>query len=336
MTPPTVTVIGAGSWGTTLAHLLGQKGIPVRLWVRRPELAAHLARRRENPDHLPGVPLAAGVVPGTSFPDAVAGCRFLVCALPSHTVRDLFLPHRALIPADAVVISATKGIEEDSMLTMTQTLGQVLDHVPREQITVLSGPSFAREVALGKPAAVVAAAPLASAAERVQELFTTSAFRVYTNKDTLGVELGAAYKNVIAIAAGACDGLGLGNNTRAALITRGLAEISRLGAAMGALPETFSGLAGLGDLVLTCTGDLSRNRFVGLELGKGRPLPEILAGMRAVAEGVRTTRAVVSLGQRYKVDLPIAREVYGALYGGKDPRRSVLDLMTRDRKAETG
>lgn len=334
-TPPPVAVIGAGSWGTALAHLLARKGIPVRLWARRPELAAVIARDRENHDYLPGIPLAGGIAPSASMPEVATGCRFLICALPSHRVRDHFSSHRAVIPADAVVVSATKGIEENSLLTMTQTLRQILQHVPRENVTALSGPSFAREVAEGKPTAVVVSGPAPGPAARVQDLFASPSFRVYTNEDTLGVELGGAYKNVIAIAAGVCDGLALGYNTRGALITRGLTEICRLGVAMGALPQTFSGLAGLGDLVLTCTGDLSRNRFVGLELGKGKSLAEILKGMQAVAEGIRTTRAIVSLGERYGISLPIAQEVYGALYGGKNPLQSVLDLMARDRKAET-
>lgn len=293
-----------------------------------------MIQERQNPDYLPGIPLATAISLSTSMTEAVAGCRFLICALPSHAVRSHFTHYGATVPADATVISATKGIEEGSLLTMTQVLSQVLAHIPRNRVLALSGPSFAREVAQGKPTAIAVAGFDSSPTASVQDLFTTTALRVYTNLDPLGVQLGGAYKNVIAIAAGTCDGLELGHNARGALITRGLAEISRLGVAMGANPETFSGLAGLGDLVLTCTGELSRNRFVGLELGRGKPLAQILDRMRMVAEGVRTTRAIVSLGEKYGIDLPIAREVHAILHEGKHPRQSVMDLMGRDLKAE--
>jgi len=332
--PGAVAVIGAGSWGTTLAHVLARKGIPVKLWVRRPELAAMIIQGRQNPDYLPGISLASGISVSTSMAEAVAGCRFLICALPSHAVRSHFTDFGATVPAHATLISTTKGIEEGSLLTMTQILSELLFHIPSNRVLALSGPSFAREVALGKPTAITVAGPDPGPTASVQDLFTTTAVRVYTNFDKLGVELGGAYKNVIAIAAGTCDGLELGHSARGALITRGLAEISRLGVAMGANPETFAGLTGLGDLVLTCTGELSRNRFVGLELGRGKPLREILEKMRMVAEGVRTTRAIVSLGEKYGIDLPIAREVCAILHDGKNPRQSVMDLMGRDLKAE--
>lgn len=329
-----LTVLGAGSWGTTLADILAQKGFEVMLWARDPLLSSAIKRERENVPYLPGVKLSPDLIPTASLEEALSGSSFIVSAVPSHGLRSVFSSARPFISKDAIIVSASKGIEEGTLLTARTIIEDVLKDTPHGDISVLSGPTFAKEVSVKLPAAVCAASRSTEAAERVQRAFSTQYFRVYTNSDIIGVELGGALKNVIAIAAGICDGLALGSNARAALITRGLAEITRLGVKMGASPMTFSGLSGLGDLILTSTGHLSRNYTVGHEIGLGRKLPEITGKMKMVAEGVKTSRASRALAGRHGVEMPIASEVCRVLYEGKDPRDAVLELMMRGLKGE--
>ncbi|MEK6531922.1 MAG: NAD(P)H-dependent glycerol-3-phosphate dehydrogenase [Deltaproteobacteria bacterium] len=332
-----ITVIGAGSWGTTLAVLLAEKDDKnkVRLWVREPELCAIMRQERENRLFLPGVKLPDNLIASDSLEDALSGgAAIIVCVVPSFAIRAVFSEARAFIKGAPVIVSATKGIEEDSLLLSSEVLSQALKGIGCEGMAILSGPSFAKEVSRRLPAAVSAAAATESVAKKVQEAFSTPHFRVYTNADATGVELGGALKNVIAIASGISDGLGLGCNARAALITRGLAEISRLGVKMGANPLTFSGLSGLGDLVLTCTAGQSRNYSLGYGMGKGAVLSELLSVMKEVAEGVKTARAAHALSIRHSVSMPITDAVYDALYAGKSPKQAVLELMTRDLRAE--
>lgn len=329
-----IGVIGAGSWGTTLADLLAKKGHQVTLWAYEPELVEEMATKRVNTMFLPGIPLSPRLGFTNSLTEAVRGKELLLFVVPSQVTRQVVtavLPH---IPEDSVIVSASKGIELDTLKTMSQVFADLLPPELYARFAVLSGPSFAREVAQEMPTAVVAAAEAVAIAKQVQETFNTFFFRLYTNNDVVGVELGGAIKNVIAIAAGISDGLGFGHNTRAALITRGLAEMSRLGRAVGARSETFAGLAGMGDLVLTCTGDLSRNRTVGMKLGEGMRLKEVLAEMRMVAEGVKTTESAVRLARRLNIDMPITEKVHQVLYEDKPARAAVIELMTRDLKAE--
>jgi glycerol-3-phosphate dehydrogenase (NAD(P)+) len=329
-----LAVIGAGAWGTTLANLLAEKGYAVTLWVHEPEVAERLARERENVLYLPGVPMHLGVTPSADLAETVRGAVACVSVVPSHAVRAVWCVLGPLLPVQALVVSATKGIDPESLQTMSQVLHASIPPERQSRIAVLSGPSFAREVSQKVPTAVVAAAAERAVAEAVQQLCSTTVFRVYTNTDVLGVELGGALKNVIAIAAGVCDGLRFGHNARAALITRGLAEMANLGVAMGAKAQTFAGLSGMGDLVLTCTGDLSRNYTVGWQLGQGKSLVTILRQMRAVAEGVSAASAAVALGQRHRVEMPIAEHVYAVLHGHMKPHDAVLTLMTRALKRE--
>lgn len=331
-----LAVIGAGAWGTTLANLLAEKGGHVSLWVHEPGLAKRIARERENAFYLPGVPLHPQVLPTSDLFQVVTETSCFVSVVPSHGVRTVWRELSPLLPTHALIVSATKGIEAESLLTMSGVLQEVIPPDTCVDIAVLSGPTFAREVSQNIPTAVVVAAVGRAVAQEVQELFSTSVFRVYTNTDVLGVELGGALKNVMALAAGVCDGLRFGYNARAALITRGLAEISQLGVAMGAKAQTFAGLSGMGDLVLTCTGDLSRNYTVGVQLGQGKTLPDILHSMRAVAEGVTTAASAVALGQKYGVEMPIAERVYALLQGQIDPYTAVTELMTRTLKPEDG
>ena len=327
-------MIGAGSWGTTLAHHLAAAGHRVPLWVYEPELVAAIGRDRLNPIYLPGIPLHEGISPSGDLERVLAGAHLALFVTPSHVARSAVRAARSALPPGVPVVVASKGIETDTLKTMSEVFAEELAPASAHPLVFLSGPSFAREVARGLPTAVTAASADAAAARLVQELFSTESFRVYTNDDVTGVELGGSLKNVIAIAAGICDGLELGLNARSALITRGLAEMTRLGLAMGARAQTFAGLAGLGDLVLTCTGDLSRNRTLGMELGRGRTLEEILGGMRMVAEGVRTTAAAVSLARRHGVEMPISLQTHAVLYGGKPPRAALHELMTRDLRNE--
>jgi glycerol-3-phosphate dehydrogenase (NAD(P)+) len=325
-------VLGAGSWGTALAIHLGHVGHRVTLWGRDRGLIDEMTRRRANPTYLPDLTFPAPLTPTTSIADALAGAQHIIVAVPSHGLRAVVraaVPH---LPAGAVLVSATKGIEADSLQRMSEVL--IDETRGRHPVVVLSGPSFATEVARRLPTALVAASTDESAVRLVQEEFRGPSFRLYGSDDVVGVEIGAALKNIIAIGAGVVESLDLGHNAMSALITRGLAEISRLACAMGGRRETLAGLSGLGDLVLTCTGSLSRNRHVGIELGRGRPLDEILSGMRMVAEGVRTTTAALSLGERYGVELPIAAQMADVLAGRKPPKAAVGELMLRRQRGE--
>ncbi len=334
MRPGKVAVVGAGAWGTALADLLGRKGLDVHLWVYEPELAERMAETRENHLYLPEHRIAEAVRPSPDLEAVVDGAAVVVSVTPAQVVRGVMGRAAAAIRPDAWVVSASKGIENGTLCLMHEVLTQVLPEPLHGRLAALSGPSFAAEVIRGVPTAVSLACADPEGARTLQELFSGPTFRVYTLDDMVGVELGGALKNVIALAAGISDGLGFGFNSRAALITRGLAEISRLGVALGARPLTFLGLAGMGDLVLTCTGSLSRNRSVGLRLGRGEKLPDILGSMRAVAEGVKTTDAAVELARRRGVEMPIAREVHHVLHGRKEPRQAVEDLMGRPSKRE--
>ena len=330
-----IGVIGAGSWGTTLANLLAKKGHEVTLWAYEPELVEEMGRTGINTLFLPGITLDPGLRYTNDLEEAVRGKGMVLCVAPSQVVRKVIAQLLPSLAADAVIVSASKGIELDTLMTVSQVYEELLPPALYRNFAVISGPSFAREVAMEMPTAVVAAAADEQVARRVQQAFSTPYFRLYTNKDVVGVELGGAIKNVIAIAAGISDGLGFGCNTRAALITRGLAEMSRLGRAMGAETATFAGLAGMGDLVLTCTGDLSRNRTVGIQLGKGRRLAEILGEMRMVAEGVKTTESAYALSRRLGIDMPITGKVYEVLHDDKPARSAVIELMSRDLKSES-
>jgi glycerol-3-phosphate dehydrogenase (NAD(P)+) len=331
VTPGRVAVLGAGSWGTTLAHLLAAKGASVWLWSHNAQVAEQIRSERVNRLYLDGIPLPASLRVTTELAEALADAEAAVCAVPSHALREVLERARVHVPRDVLWVNAVKGLEVDTLLTPAQITRDLLPHA---EPVALSGPSFAREVAEGHPTTVVVACPDPSRATAAQRLLHAPHLRVYTNADRLGVELGGALKNVMAIAAGIAEGLGYGHNTRAALITRGLAEMTRLGVAMGAQALTFAGLAGVGDLILTCTGTLSRNRGVGLRLARGEPLDGILAGMRMVAEGVNTTRAALRLAERHDVEVPITREVHAVLFEGKRPRQAVEDLMLRTPKPE--
>ena len=328
------SVIGAGSWGTTLAQLLADKGHPTTLWAYETDLVERMRNRRENDLFLPGIPLSPRLEFSNDLAATAAGAQMVLLVCPSQVMRQVLnglAPHLA---PGTLIVSAAKGIENDSLMLMSELIEAQLPAALCERLGFLSGPSFAREVAQKIPTAVVAAAADLAVAEEIQRIFTTEYFRVYTHDDIIGVELGGAMKNVIALAAGVSDGLGFGHNSRAALITRGLAEMTRLGIALGGAAQTFAGLSGMGDLVLTCTGDLSRNRSVGIELGKGKKLTEIMAGMQMVAEGVKTTLSAYQLARKLKVETPIIEQMYLILYENKDPRQAVIDLMLRDPRPE--
>ncbi|MBI5182844.1 MAG: NAD(P)-dependent glycerol-3-phosphate dehydrogenase [Nitrospinae bacterium] len=322
-----IAVIGAGSWGTTLANLLADKGYEVKLWVYEDDLCGIIKEKRENTIYLPGFRISERIYPTTYIEEVAEGIDTFIIVVPSHVVRSIATQLASFLPPDAIIINASKGIEIESLVTISRILREIFPERFYKRVATISGPTFANEVSLKTPTAVVAASEDIRIAERVQEIFTTSYFRVFTNTDLLGVELGGALKNVIAIAAGISDGLGFGYNARAALITRGLVEMMRLGVAIGASPQTLSGLSGLGDLVLTCTGDLSRNRGVGLKIGKGMKLDEIQKGMRMVAEGIRTVKSAHDLKRRYKVKGAIIDETYAILYEGKSPREALKDLL---------
>ena len=327
-----VAVLGAGSWGTALAIHLARIGHQVRLWARDVEFAADLELRRANAVYLPDIPFPPSLSAGARLPEALLGAQLVLVAVPSHGMRQVLRQAGPHVDRAAVVLSATKGIEDGSLLRMSQVIAQEWPAVP--EVAVLSGPSFARELANQLPTVVVVASPSADVVRHVQEEFRSGAMRLYASPDVVGVELGGALKNVIAIAAGVVDGLGLGHNAQAALITRGLAEISRLAVAAGGDRETLAGLAGMGDLVLTCTGALSRNRHVGLELARGRGLSEIVASTKMVAEGVRTTSAALALGATHGVELPIAAQVDALLGGRVSAAAAVSELMGRRQRAE--
>ncbi len=331
---PTIAVIGAGSWGTALARLLAKRGHPTLLWAREPEVVAQILEEGENRTFLPGVALPGSLQASTDLADVVRNKDLLVSVVPSQFVSAVFEPVAGELAEGVQIVSASKGIEVATGRRMDEVFQSLLTPEQAHRLTFLSGPSFATEVCAESPTAVVVASRSSEAAERAQAAFQTEYFRVYTNEDVLGVELGGALKNVIALAAGAVAGLGFGHNTLAAVITRGLAEITRLGVAMGADPATFSGLAGMGDLVLTCTGALSRNRTVGFRLGQGESLEEILADMRGVAEGVRTVQAVRELARDKGVEMPISEEVHALLWEGRTPQEAVRNLMLRDPKPE--
>ena len=329
----TIAVLGAGSWGTALAVHLGRIGHDVRLWARDERLAAEMERSRANRRYLPDTCFPDRLTPTADIGGALSGAGMVLLAVPSHGLRAVVRHCAAAVPSGAVLVSTTKGIEAESLRRMSQVISEEVG--ADRPVVVLSGPSFAAEVARGLPTVVVAASTDAAAASRVQDRFRGAAFRLYVSDDVPGVEIGGAMKNIIAIAAGAVEGLGLGHNSMAALITRGLAEISRLAGAEGGRRDTLAGLSGLGDLVLTCTGDLSRNRHVGVELGRGRPLDEILSSMHMVAEGVRTTGAALALGARHGIELPIAAEMAAVLEGRRAPREAVEALMGRRQRPES-
>ncbi len=327
------TVLGAGSWGTALAIQLCRAGQAVSLWGRDAEHVREMGERRENQRYLPGVPLPPALAPTHDLATAVRSARrLLVCAVPSHAVRETMGKARPHLPADAIACSATKGIEEDSWKRMSEVIAEAA--LCSDRVAVLTGPSFAREVAAEMPTVVTVAAKVEETARFVQHAFASPMFRVYASSDPIGAEIGAAVKNVIAIATGVSDGLGLGHNTRAAIITRGLAEVNRLAVKLGADPRTVTGLSGMGDLVLTCTGDLSRNRSVGVELGRGRRLAEILDGMSQVAEGVRNAPAIDALARSVGVDMPITSQMCSLLFEEKPPHEAMVELMTRQLKPE--
>jgi glycerol-3-phosphate dehydrogenase (NAD(P)+) len=329
-----IGVIGAGSWGTTLANLLAGKGLTVSLWAYEADLVSSMAAKKENHLYLPGIALSQNIIPTASLEEAAGNKDLLFMVTPSHAVRQTVQKISAHLPAQAMLVSASKGIENKTLLTMSAVIREVLALGDGQRLAVLSGPTFALEVSRQIPSAVTLASENQPLAREIQQILSTHFFRVYTNADVAGVELGGALKNVIAIAAGISDGLRFGYNTRAALITRGLAEISRLALKMGADRLTLSGLSGLGDLVLTCTGELSRNRAVGIRLGRGEALEEITRDMRTVAEGIRTAESAHDLSGKMGVSMPITEQVCHILRGRKNPKDAVMELMTRDLKDE--
>ncbi len=331
-----IAILGGGSWGTALAMVLSRSRTrhKLSLWAHDPAIANAMRSRRTNETYLPGLALPAEIEVTNNLAEALPGAEIVLGVIPSAHARSVYAQALPSLTRETTFVSATKGLEPGTHARMSEVLAQVLAPKFPPRVAVLSGPSFALEAARGDPTAVVIASKDSDLAAALQEEFAGLSFRLYTNDDVLGVELAGAMKNVVAIAAGACQGLGLGSNSLAALITRGLAEMTRLAVALGARSETLSGLAGLGDLVLTCTGALSRNRRVGVELGKGRALGEILAGMRMVAEGVGTTAALLDLAGAARVEMPISEQVYAILHQGKPPRDAIRDIMERPLKRE--
>ncbi|RJQ32413.1 MAG: NAD(P)H-dependent glycerol-3-phosphate dehydrogenase [Peptococcaceae bacterium] len=329
-----VAVIGAGSWATALAILLASKGYCVMIWARRQELVDEINKLRENDSYLPGVTIPERVTAASDLEETLSGATDVIFGVPSHAFRETIRTAISYLPPKAVIINVAKGIEEGSLSRLSLVFSEEVGTDDLSRYVVLSGPSHAEEVGRRTPTAVVAASVDIEKAEYVQDLFINNNFRVYTNPDVAGVELGGALKNIIALGTGIADGLGLGDNTKAALMTRGLAEITRLGIAMGAHPLTFAGLAGLGDLIVTCTSMHSRNRRAGMAIGKGFTLEEALAEIRMVVEGVRTTRAAYLLSGCYKVEMPITCQIYQVLFEGLSPRVAVNNLMTRGRTRE--
>jgi glycerol-3-phosphate dehydrogenase (NAD(P)+) len=328
-----IGVIGAGGWGTALANLLAGKGLSPMLWCFEPELVDQLNKQHENRLYLTGVKLDEAIESTADLERAVKDKEIIIFVIPSHHFRAVFEKARNFFPSDAILVSATKGIETDTLKTMSQVMAELAPSFS-DRIVVISGPSFAREVAQKRLTAITAAGRNKATAELVQQTLSTDYFRVYTHSDMIGAELGGTAKNVIAIASGICDGMELGLNTRAAIITRGLAEIARLGIKMGAEPMTFAGLAGVGDLVLTCTGSLSRNYQVGFKIGQGMPLEQVLAEMKMVAEGVKNAESIYRLSQRESVEMPITEQVYLLIYAGKSPKMAIAGLMGRKLKTE--
>jgi glycerol-3-phosphate dehydrogenase (NAD(P)+) len=328
-----VAVIGAGSWGTAVGAIAAVNADAV-LWARDPAVAARVDRDHVNPDYLPDIPLPESLRATSDLVAACTGADVVVMGVPSHGFRDVLSTAAPAIGADVPILSLSKGVEQGTGLRMTEVVADVLPGHRRDRIGVLTGPNLAREVALGQPAATVVAIDDADAAAALQTVFMTATFRVYTNPDVVGCEIAGALKNVIALAAGIAHGLGYGDNTKAALITRGLAELARLGISLGGDPLTFSGLAGMGDLVATCTSEKSRNRTVGVALGQGRKLDDIVAEMKMVAEGVKSTQAVLELAARQGVEMPIAEQVGAVLYEDRTPAEIVPALMLRQAKPE--
>jgi len=329
-----IAVIGAGSWGTTLANHLARKGLSVNLWVREEQVFEQIKNERMNKVFLPGMELVPQLKPVRSYEEALLDRELILLVVPSHVYREVLTGVRSYLRAGIPLMTATKGIENNTLMLMSQVAEDVLTKKHMERFAVLAGPSFAKEVYKKNPTAVTIACRDVDHAKVLQNIFYTEYFRVYISEDLIGSQVAGALKNVIAIAAGAADGLQVGHNGRAALITRGLAEIVRLAVAIGANPHTLAGLSGLGDLVLTCTGDLSRNRTVGLKIGRGMSLDEITSSMNMVAEGIKTARAAYELGKKMDVALPITNQVYHVLYNGKDPKKAVRELMTRELKVE--
>ncbi|WFS62553.1 NAD(P)-dependent glycerol-3-phosphate dehydrogenase [Pseudodesulfovibrio thermohalotolerans] len=328
-----IAVLGAGAWGTTLADMLAKNGRNTTLWAREPEVVEDIRKHRENRVFLPGVTLSEALKVESDPETAFAGADYFLVVIPSQFIRPALSGFRDLLPSRPVIVNASKGIELDSLAPISRVVADALEG-KRPRYAALSGPSFAAEVSRDMPTSVSLGCEDHDLGRELQEAFSTPYFRVYFTPDYRGVELGGAVKNVIAIAAGMADGLGFGHDARAALITRGLAELSRLGEAMGGQERTFMGLSGMGDLVLTCTGDLSRNRQVGLRLGQGAKLEDIVGEMKAVAEGVKTTKSLHHLAKKLDVELPITEQVYSILYEGKDPGQATRDLMSRDLKDE--
>jgi glycerol-3-phosphate dehydrogenase (NAD(P)+) len=332
--PLRCAVLGAGSFGTCLAIQLAEKDYAVDLWARDPVVVEAITRHRRNPRYLTDFQLPENIRATADLSEAIAGKDLVLSVVPSHATREVWTRGREFLRPDALLISASKGIEVGSGLLVSQILEEVLDPIHHERLVSLSGPSFAGEIAERKPTAVTLACRNEGFGIAAQSLISSPLFRCYTNPDVIGVELGGALKNVVAIAVGAVDGMGIGLNARATVITRGLAEIMRLGAVLGANPLTFLGLSGMGDLVLTATGDLSRNRTVGLRIGRGEAVADVLGGLTQVAEGVRTTQSAYELAERHHVDMPFTRAIYRVLYEGQDYRRAVLEVMGRQLKSE--
>jgi glycerol-3-phosphate dehydrogenase (NAD(P)+) len=329
-----IGVVGAGSWGTSLADVLAKKGYRVELWAYETELVEYMKLHHENKKYLPGIDLSQNLAFTSSLKNGVSH-EVVLLVPPSQRMRSVLEEAAPYFNRSATIVSASKGIENSTLELMSGVISEVLgiDH-SSAKTAFISGPTFAREIAEEIPSAAVVASENEDVASIVQDMFSTDYFRIYSNQDVIGTEVGGALKNIIALAAGVCDGLKYGNNTRAALITRGLAEMKRVGITLGARAETFAGLAGMGDLVLTCTGELSRNRSVGIALGEGKNLVDILSGMHMVAEGVETTRSAYHLAAKLKIDVPIINQMYAVLYEDKDPRTAVVELMRRSLKSE--
>jgi glycerol-3-phosphate dehydrogenase (NAD(P)+) len=325
-----VAVLGAGAWGTALAKVVAEKGDETVVWARNLDVVTQVNERHENERYLPGIALPASLRASPDLKETLEGATMIVSVAPSHATREVAKAAAPFVGKDVPIVSATKGIENESLMFMDEVLRDELPGHAHERLAFLSGPSFAKELSNHTPTAVVIAAKSSATCEVVMRRFHMPYLRTYASEDVIGVECGGALKNVIAIAAGCVDGLGFGHNTRAALITRGLAEVARLSAARGGLPLTLAGLAGMGDLVLTCTGELSRNRTVGVELGKGKKLGEILAHLGHVAEGVKTTKSAFDLAQKLGIDMPITSEIYKVLYEDKPAEKAVVDLMARE------
>ncbi len=329
-----IAIVGGGGWGTALSIALTRVHKSIRLWVFEPELAETIRRDRTNSIYLPDVPIPETVTVSASLEEALTGANIVIGAVPSHVCRAVYTNMLPFLERNMVFVSGTKGIENESVMRMSEVIVDVVGSRFHPNVAAISGPTFALEVARNAPTALVVASPDTELCVRLQKELSAPRFRLYTNSDIIGVELGGAVKNIIAIAAGVGDGLGLGHNATAALITRGLAEIMRLVEASGGRRDTLAGLAGLGDLVLTCTGHLSRNRQVGVSLGKGRKLDEIISSMRMVAEGIKTCRSTVALAAKLGVEMPIAQQIYAMLYEDKNPQNAIEELMERELKAE--